>query len=367
MQTRLRNSLTTLVLLFLSISVFAQGQFVPGHIYTVTKDTIAGLIKLQDNADLANGCTFKKSQKGHSQKYNLAQLTGFQFDNEKRNFNKRTVEHLRYTQEVFLETVITGKLELYYWKDYRVGDVMYMSKQGDSLLIPFPFSQFDGNPGEYYMRIEKVVLTTEHQDTLRKYMEDRPDLYKDIKMIQRPKLDNLTRLIMKYDNIVDTTEIQNKTNSLSRPALFFITPGITNSDYNLLSRTSWDFYAGATFSLRLSGKYDQFTLNVGCYKRMVKGIPIYRDINSHYKIPIYLEYSFKGKWFRPFLGFGVDGFINDYSTRFLFAPAVGCSIKIIDRMAFSLRYASDLEIFENEGNRLMATYDSMTAGVQFKF
>lgn len=367
MHHSIRQSLAIVAFLLLSSTLCAEGPFVPGHIFTVQKDTISGWIKYQDNADLALGCIFRKSLKGHSQKYGLKELTGFRFDNEKRDFSKRTVEHLRYPKEVFLETVITGKLELYFWKDYGIGDVMYMSKQGDSLLIPFPFSQFDGNPGEWYMRIEKVVLTTEHQDTLRKYMEDRPDLYKDIKMIKKPKLDNLTRLIMKYDNIVDTAEILKKTTPLTRPATFFITPGITNSDYDLLSQTSWDFYGGATLSVRLSGKYDQFTLNAGCYKRMVKGIPIYRDVNSHYKIPIYLEYRFMGKWFRPFLGFGADGFINDYSTRFLFSPAVGFSIKILDRIAFSIRYANDMELYDIEWNRLLVTYDSMTAGIQFKF
>ncbi len=367
MHYSLRQALIVVVSLLLSSTLCAEGSFVKGHLFTVQKDTISGWIKYQDNAELALGCVFRKSLKGPSQKYGLKELTGFRFDIEKRDFNKRTVEHLRYPKEVFLETIISGKLELYYWKDYLIGDVMYMTKQGDSLLIPFPFSQFDGNPGEWYMRLEKVVLTTEHQDTLCKYMEDRPDLFKDIKLIKKPKLDNLTRLIMKYDNIVDTAEILDKTSPLSRPASFFITPGITNSDYNLHSRTSWDLYGGATISIRLSGKDDQFTINAGFYKLLVNGIPIYRDLNSHYKIPIYLEYRFMGKWFRPFIGVGTDGFVSEYSTRYLFSPAVGFSIKIIDRIAFSLRYANDMELYYFDWNRVMVSYDSMTAGLQFKF
>lgn len=358
---------STLLVLFLFTGIaFATDRFVPGRLFTVRNDTVKGWIQIQDNAEYASGCIFRVSEKGKSQKFWLKDLIGFQLDNENRTFNKRTVIHQLYPKEVFLETLIKGKLDLYYWKDYGVGDVLYLSRRGDSILAPLPFSQFKGYYGEWYVPINKQVLSTEHQDTLLKYMDDRLDMQSEIVAIKKPTVANLTRLIMKYDGVSDSAVVIKRTKPLTKLGTFFITPGLTNSDYLLLSRTSWDFYGGATFSFRFSGKYDMVTINAGCYKRIVEGVSFLSETHALYKIPLYVEYRFMGKNFRPFFTFGVDGFKNEKFSRYLFGPGVGFSIKLTDKMDFILKYSSDMEVIDYNYQHLLVNYNALTTGIQFQ-
>lgn len=366
MQKLKRLSSTLIFFLLFGNALIAKDSFVPGHLFTVNKDTIKGWIKIQDDADYASGCIFRVASNGPSQKFWLKDLTGFQLDNEKRCFKKRTVEHNYYPREVFLETVVEGKLSLYYWKDYGVGEVMYLSRQGDSLLVPLPYTRIKGNYGEWYMPMNNPVVSTVHQDTLFKYTDDRLDLQPEIVAIKKPTLANLTRLIMKYNGISDSAVVISRTKPLTKQGRFFIMPGFTNSDYRLLSRTSWDFYGGATFSFRFTGKFDMVTLNAGCYKRIVDGESFLSGAYSQYKIPLYLEYRFMGKFFRPFFSFGVDGFKNDYSTKYLFGPAVGFSIKLMDKLDFILRLSSDMEVIDYDYQHLLVNYNALTTGIQFQ-
>jgi len=352
--------------LFFSIHLMAQSKFVPGHIYTVKKDTIAGWICLKGNADLATGCVFRLSQKGKSQKYGFKELTGFKFDNENRIFNKRTVEHIRLNRDVFLETIVSGKIGLYYWLDLKTGEVLYLSKKGDSTLIMLPFEQSERSFDDGYTRHRRMVLSTMHQDTLRKYMQDRPDLFKEIETIRMPKLSNLTKLFLKYNRIAEEAVVKNP-NLIRQPVSFYLMPSITTSDFKLLNATTWDYFGGATLGVGFHGKKDLLIFNVGVLKRIIKGNPVYRDFHEMYKIPVNLEYRFTNYWFQPFLTVGVDGFLDRTGIQYLFAPAAGFNIKIIDRVALSCRYGIDMRTLDNRIVYLLESYHYVTAGIQIRF
>lgn len=346
--------------------LMAEESFLNGRIFTIGGDTLVGWIKIQDNAAYASGCIFRSTAKGQSQKLWLKDLTGFELDNGKRCFNKRTVMHLFYPREVFLETLIKGKLDFYYWKDYGVGDVMYLSRQGDSLLVPLPFRRFKGNYGEWYVPMQNEVLSTEHQDSLYKYMEDKPELLEDIIAIKIPTVANVSRLIMKYNGITDTMAVLGKTKPMVKLGRCFVTPGVTISGYKPLHFDSWDYYLGATFSYRIVGNNDLFTANAGCYKRLKeRGGPL-SPTSYQYKVPMYLEYRFMAKWFRPFFCFGVDLFKNERKSRFLLAPAVGFSLKLADKVDFNLRYISDMDITIFDFRHEIISYDGLVAGVQLQ-
>jgi len=360
------------IFLFFSISLIAQSKFVPGHIFKMDQDTIAGWIYLDGNADLANGCVFRQSPKGKSQKYGINELTGFKFDNENRVFNKRTVEHIRLNREVFLETIISGDLDLLYWLDLKTGEVLYLSKKCDSTLITLPFEQSERLFDDGYTRSRRMVLSTMHQDTLYKYMQDRTDLFKEIEKIRIPTLSNLTKLVLKFNHIPENTVIKNP-NLARQPVSFYLTPSITNSDFKLLSNTTWDYYGGATLGMGFHGKKDIFVFEVGVLKRMIKGNSEYQDYHRMYKIPVNLEYRFTNYWFQPFLAVGVDGFLDRNGIEYLFGPAAGFNIKIIDRVALSCRYGiemrtHDFEVFNTfKISNAFESYHYMRAGIQFRF
>lgn len=366
MNYRIRNTFVLTLFLFFNFSLIAQSKFVPGHIYKMDKDTIAGWIYLKGNADLANGCVFRQTPKGKSQKYGFKELTGFKLENENRVFNKRTVEHLRLNREVFLETIISGDLNLQYWIDLITGEVLYLSKKSDSTLITLPFEQNERVFDDGYTRHRRIVLSTMHQDTLRKYMQDRTDLFKEIDKIRMPTLSNLTKLVLKYNHLAEETVSKNP-NLVRQPVSFYLTPCITNSDFKLLSNTTWDIYGGATLGVGFHGKKDVLVFEVGVLKRMIKGNSEYQDYHKMYKIPVNLEYRFTNYWFQPFLTVGVNGFLDRNGIEYLFGPAAGFNIKIIERVALSYRYGIDMRTHEYGNSDAYETYHYMRAGIQIRF
>jgi hypothetical protein len=368
MKNEIRNTITLAILLFFSISIFAQSKFVPGHIYNVEKDTIAGWICLQGNADLANGCIFRQTPKGKSHKYGFKELTGFKIDNENRVFNKRTVEYIRLNREVFLETIISGDLSLLYWLDLKTGEVLYLSKKSDSTLITLPFEQSERSFDDGYTRRRRMVLSTMHQDTLHKYMKDRTDLFNDIENIRMPTLSNLTKLVLKFNHLSENAVIKNP-NFARQPISIYLTPSFSNFNFKLTSTTNWDYYGGATFGVGFHGKKDILGFEVGVLKRMIRGNSVYHDNLSMYRIPVNLVYRFTNYWFQPFLTVGVDGFIDRYGIQYFFGPTAGFNIKIIDRVALSYRFGIDMRRYNYqvfEPLYAIVTYPYMTAGIQFR-
>jgi hypothetical protein len=373
MHSRFRQVFALIAALLLSSSLLAIGEFVPGHLYTIQNDTLVGWIKVQSDADLALGCLFCQTPKGPSQNFGLKELIGFQLDNEKRHFIKRTVEHLRSKQEVFLETVVTGDLSLYYWQDRKAGEVLYLSEKDDSTLIPLPYNQYEGHVGDEYTRRRQIIMSTNHRDTLLKYMPDRPDLLEDIARIKKPKLTNLTPLLAKYNNVIPPVLSQKIIPTVKKTFAFYVTPGLTYADFQKISSTKYDMYGGGTVSFDFPGTYDELVVVAGLYGRLFNGNPVFRNYNYQYKIPIGLEYRFPGRLLRPFFFFGADGFINRHYNRFILAPGVGLYVKIINHLALSLKYNINVDIYLDAdklqlvNNNFKTLGDSETLGLQFKF
>lgn len=369
MKNEIRTAITLAIILFFSISSPAQGNFVPGHIYKLDKDTIAGWICLQGNADLANGCIFRQTPKGKSYKYGLKDLSGFKFENENRVFNKRTIEYIRLNREVFLETIISGDLSLFYWLDLKTGEVLFLSKKSDSTLIPLPFEKSERSFDDGYTRRRRMVLSTMHQDTLYKYMKDRTDLLKDIENIRMPTLSNLTQLVLKYNHFSENAV--NKNPNLARhPISVYITPDFSNFNFKLTSATIWDYFGGATFGMGFHGKKDILGFEVGVLKRIIRANSVYHDNLNMYRIPINLVYRFTNNWFQPFITIGVDGFYDREGIQYFFGPSAGFNIKMIDRFALSYRFGVDLRKYNYqvyEPFYAIVSYPYMTAGIQFRF
>jgi len=346
--------------------MIAQRKFVPGHIYTVNKDTLAGWISLQDDTDLAKKCVFRPTQKDKPRTYGFSELSGFRFDNENRTFKKRTVEHLQINREVFLETIVSGNLELLCWNDILTGVVLYLSKKGNSTLIDMPFEQSERLFDDGYTRRKRIVSSTMHQDTLRKYMQDRTDLFGDIERISKPTRSNLTTLVLKYNNY-DQASVEYAPKPVKKPISIYVTPSIVRSEFELQNATDLDFFGGATLGVGFHGEKDLVILSTGFYNRFLEGNPVYQNIHRTYLIPLNLEYRFTNYWFQPNLSFGVDAFINQHGLQFMFVPAAGVNIRIVDRLALTCKYAIDMRVFKQGVLEALESYAAISAGIQFRF
>lgn len=346
MQKHKRLSLTLLILfLFTGLSA-AKERFILGRVFTVSNDTITGWIDPKNNEELSTGCNFKIALNTAPRFYGVEELKGFELLDDTRLFLKKTTMFRNKTREVFLEVVVAGKLELLSWEDAIAGNVMYLARKGENELIDLPFEQKEILFDNGYTRKKKIVTSTMHQDTLSKYMADRPDLLGTILSITKPGLSQLTPLLLAYNNQNLNKVAPNGRATPVKPFLVYIMPGVANSDYKPLGTQSFDRYAGGTLSFRLLGNREQLLLTAGIYKRLVEGNPVYREYRAMTRIPLNLDLCFRGKWVKPFFGIGANGFFDRLGSNWYLAPSAGLKLRIINNASLVYRYTNNLDLNE---------------------
>jgi len=368
-----KNIVILLVGVFIFSSVLhAENKFVPGRIITSKKDTLSGLILFQSNIDFALGCIFKVSPNSREQQFGTKDITGFLLVDENRSFTKRQVEYLKGQREVFLEMVLKGKLNLYCWQDRKLGEKVYLTANQDSILIPFPYEQQERYVGDEYTRRRKLITSTYHQDTLKKYLSDRPDLIPEIERMTRPKLSNLTSLLIKYNQLEESKISKLPSKNRAQKIGYNLILGLSTSNFQPVFSDKEDYYGGATFAIDVPNIYDHFALYAGFYNRIIIGNSVARRYLYQYKIPFGLEYRFGSKFIQPFIALGADGFVNRLSTRFIIGPGAGLKVKLAGPLSFSFQYNINIDIYLDAKHLQLANSgfktlnDSWSLGLQVR-
>ena len=104
-----------LIFVFFSIDLFAQNDFQPGYVLTLDKDTLYGQINLQAIARMCRTCLFRFDKGAEPIEYLPGEITGYRFIGG-RYFISRDVEIEGDTQQVFLEFLVDGISDLYYFQ-----------------------------------------------------------------------------------------------------------------------------------------------------------------------------------------------------------------------------------------------------------
>ena len=125
-----------IIILFLTfctgISLYAQSNYKQGYVITNENDTINGLIDFRTDRANSNVCKFKKSEKSDEQVFHPGEILGYRFIKEMKYYVSRTVEIDKIKQTVFLEYLVQGIKDLYFYSGDK--NYYFIENEDGSLL-----------------------------------------------------------------------------------------------------------------------------------------------------------------------------------------------------------------------------------------
>jgi hypothetical protein len=108
--------LTIAILCVSAVNLYAQFDFRPGYVVTTENDTIRGLIDYKGNKANAKKCVFKPTADSKSQEFSPEQIRAYRFTDSK-FFISKTLEIYGEENTLFLEYLINGIVDLFYYRD----------------------------------------------------------------------------------------------------------------------------------------------------------------------------------------------------------------------------------------------------------
>ena len=105
------------ITLFLSVMLYAKGNYENGYIITHQQDTIFGWINLRTNKNNQKRCEFKTDLKLAAKIYFPEDIAGYRFINSGKYYVSREIRLNEKSQKVFLEFLVKGIMNLYYYEE----------------------------------------------------------------------------------------------------------------------------------------------------------------------------------------------------------------------------------------------------------
>jgi hypothetical protein len=217
---------------------FGQERYRPGYIITYNSDTIRGLIKLKSNFENSKSCVFKSEKNQLPKVFSPDDIRVYRIENGKYYLSKE-VEIDSLKKKVFLEYLVDGIVDLYYYKDplneyyFIEKDTILsrLSNEGSIVTV-----KETGHQGEYEESYFKN--SNQYKGVLRYLFQESTQVLKEIPETAfdyRPLIkitENYHKSVCKDFNCIDFTKSTNKS--------LFLEPylGIINSWFGL--KTSKD-------------------------------------------------------------------------------------------------------------------------------
>lgn len=119
-------------LVFSFLTGFSQSKFKPGYIIKNSGDTINGFLESRNLKAMGISCRFKLNNKAKISSYSAKDINGYRF-NEGKFYVSKSIYNDSVVQYVFLEYLVNGIADLYYFKD-KSGDRFFIQNDNDNLL-----------------------------------------------------------------------------------------------------------------------------------------------------------------------------------------------------------------------------------------
>jgi len=114
---KLRIFFTFLLLSFCFTATFAQSNFRRGFIITNEQDTVSGWIDFRTDVRNMQVCDFRESETGETRTFLPGEIFGYRFYDEGKFYVSREIMIDNAPRTVFLEFVVQGMMNLYYYID----------------------------------------------------------------------------------------------------------------------------------------------------------------------------------------------------------------------------------------------------------
>lgn len=335
----------------IAFSGFSQADYKPGYLLLTKNDTLFGLI--DNNSDDSNSkiCRFRKSENEQVQEFFPKTIIGYKIIDGKYYLSKDVLVGTQ-AESRFLECLVEGTLSLYF---YRSGfEDHYLLEKAELPLkeISFPDNII------YVNNVAQKRESLINRALVRYYMQDYPEMGRDIDQIKVPSHSSLIKLVKKYLEVKCPNEVcliyekkKNKfrmdiqpvfgvitySNSVSTKSYSSCECGLLTYFWMPLSNEKMFFKSGVLFS----------SVTEKIYDNNLK----FNDIDYKiYKIPFQLQYIFLKHRITPTFGGGMNLLIINRDSPMMFLPSlnVGLNTKVSNRFYVSLFSECDFNIFPSQ-------------------
>ena len=154
--------------------VCAQNEFKDGYIITHSNDTIRGYIDNRGSSSNSKTCIFKKDLNGIATPYKAGEIKAYRYQSSK-YYIAKCIENGTNIDTVFMEYLIKGAVDIYFYRDRILGDHYYAQK-GDSKLLELKNDEY-----EVEINNTKQIKRSKEYSGILKYMfRETPSLYSRI-------------------------------------------------------------------------------------------------------------------------------------------------------------------------------------------
>ena len=322
-------------MLFTFNYTLAQYDFTKGFIIDNKSDTIYGLIDKNSLSTSSSYCYFKRDSIENIKKYTPFEIKQYSIENKKLYISK-SVNINDTIQNYFLEYIVKGSVNLYYFQTKKMFDYYAIEKDGEIYLL-------NNNEIVTYDANERLVKknTNQFYGMLKYLMNDEPEVVNKIKITDF-NYNSLKNIVKEYndsicgiDKCVVYLKYQNKIDDRKwkfsygpslgglrlsyLQKLYYLTYIVQYSDHNLeytsynndnnLYFNNLDFLFVPGFFLNIS-RNTKFNFEAQFNYFHLKNEPLTIDL---LRIPLIVNYDFlKYKKYTPYISFGFENniFLN---------------------------------------------------------
>jgi hypothetical protein len=293
-----------IIILIYATDLKSQSNYKPGYIQLASGDTLYGEIDYRTDIQMGTVCRFKSSDMAAVREYIPDEISAYRVDNS-RYFVSKDIKSIGGNKKVFLEYLIKGKVDIFYYRDVNDIDHYYIDKQGYGLMeLPFKTTYKKVNGANYQFD------SKDHIGILKYYLQDAPDFQAQIERIRKPDRENLIKLTEEYQKKVCKDEnciVYERRIPFLKVALnpvigVLIIRGsnkkvteVGGLVYFWMPRSNENLYFKTGLVHKSKTDYDLSTLET-----------IENDYYSTYEIPLQIQYQFSSKRFKPVAGIGVN-------------------------------------------------------------
>ena len=213
----------------LSLKANSSKEFQEGYIISLKGDTIKGFLLEQDNKKVFKKCVFKSNIDDESKTYEPFEIGGYRYLNGKYYISKEISIDSTTKKLVFLEFLIKGIANVYYYAD--IDEHYYIEK------LPNGIIELTEKEKTFYQKTNYedhlYVSPSRYKGKLSFLMQDCPDIKDEI---QNTNLNHksLIKLTKNYHNKVCSSEscIIYERKNLSAKMKFGLLMGVSRNQYN---------------------------------------------------------------------------------------------------------------------------------------
>lgn len=344
--------------MYCALHVSAQSDYRSGYVITLANDTVHGAIDYRGDATMGRVCHFE-SQEKVKQDFFPTDIAAYRFTDSK-YFVSREVDRQRY----FLEFLIKGKINVYYFRDDFFSDHYYIERENDTLMeLPFiPYHKMSDDPELYKSKLVGSI------GLLSYFTQDAPELKKDISKLQGLGHKNLINIAKNYHNKVCRDE---QCIVFEKPMRWKVQIEPTVGFYHIRSATLTELKKDLdsyTFGVRLYLGIPYISNNL-YFKTGLFGFRNIKDKIALREIPLQIEYIYP-KWVvKPTLAAGIT--LLGVSVSPL-APSYSVGVKIApkknSKYVISLNYEIEVSPWKHTflpSNQLVSY--CISAGLNYTF